>query len=203
VNRALERLAAAAPRILDRPITDREMGAFDKYLELLLKWQRVQRLVGSTDPDWIVDRLFLDSLLFLKVLPPGARSTADLGSGAGLPGLPIKIVRPDVAMTLIEARERRASFLSAVVRELALQGVRVANARGEDFAAEHPAIFEAVLLRCAGDHESVVPVARKLLARGGVGIVAGPPTKKPLADGRWVEVEGIEPGSTRRFIVLD
>jgi 16S rRNA (guanine527-N7)-methyltransferase len=179
------------------------MGAFDKYLGLLLKWQRVQRLVGSTEPEWIVDRLFLDSLLFLKVIPPGAGRMADLGSGAGLPGLPIRIVRPDIAMTLIEARERRASFLSTVVRELALEGVRVANARAEDFAAGHPAAFGAVLLRCAGDHEAVVPVARKLLARGGVVVVAGPPREKPLKDGRWVEVEGVEPGKTRRFIVFD
>ncbi len=202
MNRALERLADAAPRILGRSISDREVAAFDTYLEMLLKWQRVQRLVGSSDPDWIVENLFLDSLLFLQALPEGVTSAADLGSGAGFPGIPIKIVSPGLSMTLIEGRERRVSFLSAVLRELALPEIRVVSGRGEDVAAEGKASFGAVLLRCAGDPSEVVPVARKLLDPGGVVIVAGPPRKRPLGDGRWVEVEAIQPGRTRRFAVF-
>jgi 16S rRNA (guanine527-N7)-methyltransferase len=202
VNRALGKLAAAAPLILDRPITDREVHAFDKYLELLLKWQRVQRLIGSSDPEWIVENLFLDSLLFLRVLPREIQSAADLGSGAGLPGLPIKIVRPELRITLIESRARRVSFLAAVVRELALEGVRLMNARAEDVAAGHQETFGAVLIRCAGDLDDVVPVARKLAGPDGVVIASGPPRERPLKDGRWVEVEGVGPGRVRRFAVF-
>lgn len=202
MKRALEKLAVTAPRILDRPITDREADAFGKYLELLLKWQRVQRLIGSTDPEWIVQNLFLDSLLFLRVLPSAVRSVADLGSGAGLPGLPIKIVRPDLSMTLIESRERRASFLSAVVRELALAEVRVVSTRAEAVAVDRGEAFGAVLLRCAGDLDHVVPLAQRLVGPGGVVIASGPPRRRPLTEGRWVEVEGVQPGRVRRFAVF-
>src|SRR4030095_4695568 len=67
---------------------------------------------------WIVEHLFLDSLLFLRLVPSTARSLADIGSGAGMPGVPIRIVRSDAEVTLVESRRRRASFFSALVREL-------------------------------------------------------------------------------------
>src|SRR5688572_4764254 len=106
----LDLLESAGRAILGRPLDQHELAAFGKYLTLLVKWQRVQRLVGSSDPEWIVEHLFLDSLLFLQVLPAELESLADVGSGAGFPGIPIKIVRPDLRVTLIESRQRRVSF---------------------------------------------------------------------------------------------
>ena len=198
---ALEALAAGTRSILGRPLTGPETGQFYKYLKLLQKWQKTQRLVGSTDPDWIVENLFLDSLLFLHMLPAGIESAADLGSGAGLPGIPIKIVRPELAMALIEARERRASFLSTVVRELGLERTRVINARAEELAAGGVEAFDAVLLRCAGDPDAILPVAARLVAPGGLVVVAGPPTRRALRRGDWVEVPGAQPGRSRRFVI--
>ena len=186
---------------MGRPLTALELGAFDKYLNLLQRWQKSQRLVGSIEPQWVVENLFLDSLLFLQLLPAGLKSLADLGSGAGLPGIPIKIVRPDVVVTLIESRERRASFLAAVVRELRLEQVRVMNARAEQAATEEPGSFGAVVVRCAGDLRHVMPVAAKLVAPGGVVVAAGPPATRPLPMGTWCEVAGIREGHTRRFAV--
>ena len=89
-------------------------------------------MVGSDGPAWIVENLFLDSLLFLRVLPTPLHSLLDLGSGAGLPGIPLKIVRGDLELVLVESRRRRASFLSTVVRELALANVRVIDAGHAD-----------------------------------------------------------------------
>lgn len=202
MSRALEVLSEGARSILGRSLTESETRRFGKYLELIAKWQRTQRLVGSADPVWIVESLFLDSLLFLRVLPRSVDSIADLGSGAGLPGIPIKIVRPELDVTLIESRERRASFLAAVVRELGLEHTHVVNARAEKIAADRPRAFGAVLMRCAGDPSQVLPVASQLVATGGVVVVAGPPTKRHLTVGQWVEVPGIQPGRTRRFAVI-
>jgi 16S rRNA (guanine527-N7)-methyltransferase len=202
VSRPVDVLAATARDILGRPITDREAGSFEKYLALLLKWQRVQRLVGSTDPDWIVRSLFLDSLLFLRVLPRTARSVADLGSGAGFPGIPIRIVRPDLAVTLIESRERRASFLSTVVRELGLEGTRIVSARAEELAGQIPGAFDAVLVRCAGNPEDVVPIAMRLVTAGGSVIVSAPPRVADVPGGPWLQVPGTAPGLTRGFGVF-
>ncbi|MBI2014675.1 MAG: class I SAM-dependent methyltransferase, partial [Candidatus Rokubacteria bacterium] len=69
----------------------------------MIKWQKTQRLIGSDDPAWIVENLFLDSLLFLRFLPTPVRSLLDLGSGAGLPGIPLKIVRGNLDLVLVES----------------------------------------------------------------------------------------------------
>src|SRR5262249_45607279 len=122
---AIAELEARAAWVLGRPLDSLELATFDKYLFMLQKWQRIHRLIGSSDADWIVENLFLDSLLFLRVLPAEASSIADLGSGAGFPGIPIKIVKSHLEVRLIESRRRRASFLSAVIRELGLTHIRV------------------------------------------------------------------------------
>jgi 16S rRNA (guanine527-N7)-methyltransferase len=197
VGGALEVLAARAGRILARPLAATELERFDKYLSLLNKWQRIHRLVGSVEPEWVVEHLFLDSLLFLRVLPENLRSLADLGSGAGFPGIPINIVRPGVEVTLIESRQRRVSFLSTVARELGLERIRVAGGRAEDGTGP----FEAVAMRCAGNPEHLLESARALVGPGGVVVVSGPPERRPISGGRWVEVEGVRPGSTRLFAV--
>ncbi|MBI4635291.1 MAG: 16S rRNA (guanine(527)-N(7))-methyltransferase RsmG [Candidatus Rokubacteria bacterium] len=171
-------------------------------MNLLIKWQKTHRLVGSTEPRWIVENLFLDSLLYLKVLPMPLGSLLDLGSGAGFPGVPIKIVEPGVRLTLLEARRRRASFLAAVVRELRLERVEVLNARAEGVAADLAGRFDAVVMRCAGRLEPLMALANEFVRPGGVVVASGPPTPKPLALGEWVDVSGARPSGVRRFALL-
>jgi 16S rRNA (guanine527-N7)-methyltransferase len=201
VTRALEALAQGAEAILGRSPTITEQDLFRKYLILLIKWQKSHRLIGSSEPMWIVEHLFLDSLLFLKVLPSTISKVLDLGSGAGLPGLPIKIVRSDLDVTLAESRRRRASFLSSAVRELALSRTRVVSRRLEDRASELEGRFDAVVMRCAGDVNELMPLASRLATRGGVVIAAGPPEARRLSVGDWVEIQSWIPGKTRRFAV--
>jgi 16S rRNA (guanine527-N7)-methyltransferase len=198
----VDRLHSGAEAVLGRSLLREESEAFHKYLALLLKWQRVQRLVGSSSPEWIVDKLFLDSLLFLRVLPLSARVVADVGSGAGLPGIPLRIVRPDMAMTLIESRERRASFLATVIRELPLSNTSVARTRVEDIDCDLVRTFDAVVMRCAGTPEDLWGPAARLVRPGGVVILSGPPEQRPLPRGEWVEVRGIRPESIRRFAIF-
>jgi 16S rRNA (guanine527-N7)-methyltransferase len=201
MKRALAALARGSAGILGRPLTESEQEQFVKYIDLLEKWQKSHRLVGSSEPMWIVEHLLLDSLLFLKLLPLTARTVLDLGSGAGLPGLPLKIVRSDLDMTLAESRRRRASFLAAAIRELGLQGVRVVSNRLEDRDSELAGRFDAVVTRCAGDVNELIPVAARLTRRGGVVIAAGPPESHELSLGDWVVVPGLGPGRTRRFLL--
>lgn len=199
---ALATLEAAARGILGRALTETELGLFDKYLKLLLKWQRSQRLVGSANPGWIVDNLLLDSLLFLRVLPASAVEVLDLGSGAGLPGIPVKIIRPEVRLTMLEARRKRASFLAAAVRELDLRDARVINARAEEVGGELTHRFDAVVMRCAGSPERILPLAETLLRHGGTAVIAGPPDPRqepPM--GRWITVPGAEGVRSRNLLV--
>jgi len=202
VTRERDILAAGAESILGRPLGVLELEAFDKYLALLQKWQRVQRLVGSSEADWIVEHLFLDSLLFLRVLPRDLAAIADVGSGAGFPGIPMKIVLPDLDVTLIESRQRRASFLTATVRELGLARTRVVSTRVEGVPEGLHGAFGAVVMRCAGGMKELLPSISKLVSPGGMVVCSGPPVRKPLEGGDWVEVGGFKPGRTRLFAVF-
>jgi len=198
---AIEALASGASPILGRPLTDQERGNFDKYLRLLIKWQKAHRLVGSTEPMWIVEHLFLDSLLFLRLLPSSVRTLADVGSGAGLPGLPLKIVKPEIEVVLIESRRRRATFLASAIREMKLKGIRVLEGRLDRFAADLQQRVDAVVMRCAGGVESMIPAAAAVTIADGIVIASGPPEPRPLSMGEWVTVQGVRRGATRRFAV--
>jgi 16S rRNA (guanine527-N7)-methyltransferase len=194
---AAARLASGAATALGRPLADGETADMIKYLNLLIKWHRSQRLVGSAEPAWIVDNVLLDSLLFARALPATALTLCDVGSGAGVPGIPLKIVLPALNVTLIEARQRRASFLSAVVRELALSRCRIINTRLEQVADELAGSFDAVVMRCAGSPADLLPLVTRLLRPGGLVIASGPPQASPLLGGEWFEVQG--PRGPRRF----
>lgn len=168
-------LSGPCSAALGRPLLAPELEHLIKYLELLLKWQKTQRLVASADPAWIASALMADSLLFLRVLPVGAGTIIDVGSGAGFPGIPIKIVSPRIDVTLLESRQRRASFLKAVVRELGLRGVSVVDRRLESLVPDLAGVFDAAVMRCAGAPDRLLPAVLPLLRPGGVVAVSGPP----------------------------
>ena len=194
-------LSRGARAILDRSLSERETSLFNNYMILLNKWQRTQRLAGSSESGWVVKTLFLDSLLFLHVLPPSLTSLLDLGSGAGIPGIPIKIVVPEVKLLLVESRRRRASFLSTVVRELSLVETRVVVARAEDLVDEVAGRVDAVVMRCAGNTETLLPIAARLVSPGGVVVASGPPRPKAAPIGEWITVDDRAHGGTRAFLV--
>ena len=191
----------SARETLGRALLPPERENFTKYMDLLMRWQRVHRLTGSADPSWIVTELFADSLLFLRVVPPTAKRILDFGSGAGFPGVPIAIVRRDVAVTLLEARQRRASFLSAVVRELPLPNASVRGARAEDALRDLGGAFDAVVMRCAGPASEVAPLAAAFASEGGVVVASGPPMTSQVAHGRWIEMPSFKGRPPRRFLV--
>ena len=159
-------------------------------MQLLIKWQRSQRLVGSSEPGWIIDHIVLDSLLFTRLLPSTVERILDVGSGAGVPGIPLKIVLEQTSFTLLEARAKRVSFLSAVVRELALRDCAVVNERLESIMDEQAASFDAAVLRCAGNPAALMDVALGVLKPGGLMIAAGPPRRRVISGGDWTEVDG-------------
>jgi 16S rRNA (guanine527-N7)-methyltransferase len=126
--------------------------------------------------------IVLDSFAFLEPLPREARKIADVGSGAGVPGIPMAIVRPDLELTLVEIRRRRVSFLSTVVRELGLPNVEVAPTRVEGLAITRSEHFDAVVMRCAGSPRSVLPYAFAILRETGVVVMAAKRDSRPDPD---------------------
>jgi 16S rRNA (guanine527-N7)-methyltransferase len=154
-------------------------------------------LIGSADPLWIIDNVIIDSLLFSRALPPHFASLCDVGSGAGIPGIPLKVVMPWVDVTLVESRARRASFLAAAIRELKLSECHVVNQRLEDAYDELRGRFDAVVMRCAGNPVELVASISSLLRPGGIMVASGPPTPSDVRVGEWLEVAG--PRGVRRF----
>ncbi len=187
---------------IGRPLTPREADLTSKYLNILTKWHNTHRLVGSADPAWLIQNVFLDSLCFLGALPSELARVADIGSGAGVPGIPLAIVRPDVSFTLIEARRRRASFLSTVVRELELTGVDVVADRVEHLGTEYDERFDAVVMRCAAGMGAILEPALRLTRPGGVVIASSNPVALEEAGAEVVTVRNSPAGfrTFRRFV---
>lgn len=202
------RLASGLQTLLRRPPTGRELDAFSSYLSLLLQWNRVHSLTAYRDPADILDKLFLDSLLFRPFLPFPPCRVLDLGSGAGIPGVPLKIVEPSYQLTLIESRRSRASFLSTVVRELGLQDVNVLRGRAESLLSEIPALeraFDAVVARAVGRLDAVAPLALRFLKPGGRFVASGPPGETSVSAygvaESWEVIISQISGRPRRFWV--
>lgn len=107
-------------------IGEEQAGAFQTYMELLLEWNEKINLTAITDPKEIVEKHFLDSLTLLQGCPikQGAK-VVDVGTGAGFPGIPLKIMRPDIQLTLLDSLNKRLLFLEAVCKALNLSAARV------------------------------------------------------------------------------
>ncbi len=174
--------------LLRIPYSEAQIKAFSLYLAELKKWNRAYNLTAlKTDAD-IVIKHFLDSLLFLKVLPLHVRSIADIGSGAGFPGLPIKIMRPDIEIVLIEPVQKKTLFLEHMQRQLKVDGLFVRNCRIEDI---HDLLVDAAITRALFSVGEFINKAERLLEERGVLILSKGPK---LED----ELRGIETSVIKR-----
>lgn len=131
------------------------------YLALLIKWNAHFNLTAVRDPGDMVARHLLDSLAVLPHVR--GRSLADLGSGAGLPGIPLALARPDLDVTLIDSNGKKVRFLRAVVRELELERVEPVQARVEELDAR----FDTLTTRAFASLADMLAWGGHLLAPGG------------------------------------
>ena len=136
-------------------------AALARFAAELARWGSRMNLVGSTDARDIA-RHVEDSLAAAELLPEGAR-VVDLGSGAGFPGLPIAIARPDLRVTLVEIREKRVSFLRHIVRELELS----TEVRPVSIETAATAEFDFALLRAVAKPEQSIPLGLPWVTPGG------------------------------------
>ncbi len=151
----------------------------------------------------IVRGLFLDSLLFLALLPARPLKVVDIGAGGGIPGLPIRLADSGVELTLVESRRKRVSFLRAACRELRLADVTVREARAEELIREEPdfsGAFDVVVTRAVGPVVDLLPVAFGYLRPGGLFIASGPPQASSLGSVEVVRVMAPGTSSARTFL---
>lgn len=136
------------------------------YMDLLLKWNQRVNLTSVTDPKEIVGRHFGESLFALRAVPLHPRRLLDVGSGAGFPGLALKLVLPETEVTLVEANVKKATFLSEVVRQLRLDHVVVLRARTERMELRGP-IADCVTARAIGNFAELLEWSGRSLEPGG------------------------------------
>jgi len=146
------------------PLAAKQAAALAAFVELLLKWNKVYNLTGVRGADEVVDRHFVESFA-LRPLLKGTH-VADVGSGGGLPGVPLAIVEPERRFTLIESRAKRVRFLRHVVAELELANTEVAHGRAEDLPVTRP--FDTVLARAVAPPAELLSICRHLTAPGSV-----------------------------------
>lgn len=130
-----ERIFDIKLRKLGIVLTEKMKEQFDRYFELLVEWNRIMNLTGITDYNEVNEKHFLDSLAIVKVQDMEMISTViDIGTGAGFPGIPLKIVYPHLKVTLLDSLNKRIKFLNCVIQELALEDISALHGRAEDFA---------------------------------------------------------------------
>lgn len=174
-------LDAALREIEGRPLSLRERDAFGRYLDVLMQWNRTHDLTACRTEADVVTSLFRDSLLFLRVIDSVTERRElrilDIGPGAGVPGLPIRLVRPAVYLVMIESRRKRASFLRAVQRHLPVDRLDVIEGRAEVLVGQivdNAGYFDLVLGRGI-EVRDLLTWAWPYLADEGAVVAGGPP----------------------------
>lgn len=120
---------------IDLTLNDRQAEQFLRYYELLIQKNQVMNLTSITEFDDVVLKHFLDSLMICKIQKPEG-SLIDVGTGAGFPGIPLKIMHPDLKVVLLDSLNKRVQFLNEVIRELGLENIKAIHGRAEDVAKQ-------------------------------------------------------------------
>lgn len=158
--------------------TEKQIGMFLTYLAELKKWNRAYNLTGLKKDDEIIIKHFLDSLLFSKVFPEDITSAADVGSGAGFPGIPVKIMHPRLKVFLVEPVQKKTIFLRHICNRLGLSDTEIIDAKIEDIQGLK---VDAAMTRALFSVTEFVKKARGILRQNGILILnKGPKVEEEL-----------------------
>lgn len=155
---------AEAAAALSRGWSPAVVNRLTAYVELIVKWNQVYNLTAVRDPVAMLTQHVADSLAVVPHLPAGP--LIDVGTGAGLPGVPVALVEPARAVTVLDSSQKKTSFIKQVVIELGLTNVTVVCARAERYRP--PEGYAVVISRAFADLKSFVTVAGHLCAPGGI-----------------------------------
>ncbi|MGA7342594.1 MAG: 16S rRNA (guanine(527)-N(7))-methyltransferase RsmG [Terracidiphilus sp.] len=201
-NEAAGRLNALLAEAELGPVDAGTAVRFEEYLSLILRWNARMNLTAIRDEEGIRARHFLESIACARALPAGIGTLVDFGSGAGLPGIPIALCRPEIAVTLAESQGKKAAFLQEAVRVLGISA-RVHAGRAETLATR----FDCVTMRAVDRMAAAVAVGAELVAEGGwLALMTTGSGLERLSDAaggafRWLELVRL-PGGEERLLAL-
>jgi 16S rRNA (guanine527-N7)-methyltransferase len=180
-------------RQLSLPLSEHQLQQFQTYYEQLLEWNRRVNLTGITDYQEVQVKHFLDSLTITLVLqgPAWVSSSFDLldiGTGAGMPGIPLKLVYPGARLVLLDSIAKKTAFLRYVVGKLGLEGVEILTQRAEEIGhlPEYREVFDLVVCRAVSQLATVAELTMPFCRIGGLAVIpkkAGIESELSQADG--------------------
>lgn len=181
----LKKQAEAAALVVD----DSQLSSFDRYYELLVEWNTRMNLTAITEPEDVALKHMIDSLTCLdpEVFPTGV-TMIDVGTGAGFPGLPLKIHRPDIQLTLLDSLQKRLNFLAAVIDEVGLKDVSLVHHRAEDGARDKKLReqFQVAISRAVARLPVLAELCLPFVKRGGFFVaLKGAQYKEELAEAQY------------------
>lgn len=156
---------------LNMQLSERQIQQFSEYSRLLVEWNEKMNLTAVTDPDGISVKHFLDSILPLSYIKIKENvSIADIGTGAGFPGIPIKIMREDTVLTLVDSLNKRINFLKTVSDEIGLENTECIHGRAEELArkSEFRDSFDVVVSRAVANMTVLCEYCLPFVKKGGM-----------------------------------
>ena len=201
---SLDEIASILSPYVPKAPSEQQLVAIARYLELLKKWNETIPLTSIEQDTELVARHFGECMFAGSVLEMPHGRLADLGSGAGFPGLPLKIAFPELHITLIEPNMKKCAFLREVQHSLSLSGVEIVRSRYEDFRAE-PYCFDFICSRALGGHKRLLQWSKTALKpRGRVILWLGSEDSNILARTKnWIwELPAKIPESKHRVLLF-
>ena len=151
-------------------VSDLQDEQFDKYFSMLVETNKVLNLTAITEEKEVLLKHFLDSILPNKFFSKCA-SVVDVGSGAGFPSVPLKIIRPDLKICMVDSLNKRVNFLNEVINNLQLENIGAIHYRAEDFARKNRESFDYAVARAVAPLNTLVEYLLPLVKLGGHAII--------------------------------
>ncbi len=165
-----------------------QLDQFVSYLAMLFAWNRRMNLTAIEDPEEAVYKHFVDSAAILRAVPEiGGKTLLDVGTGAGFPGVPLKILEPSLRLTLLDSLQKRIGFLQALCAALGLRGVEILHGRAEDFGRRerYRERYDIVTARAVARLPVLLELCLPFVKRGGLFIaMKGPDVSRELEESR-------------------
>lgn len=151
-------------------LSDVQADQFNRYYEMLIDWNSRMNLTAITEYEDVVTKHFIDSVSIIKVHDITNESIIDIGTGAGFPGIPIKILFPDTNVTLLDSLQKRVGFLNEVIRELDLVNIEAVHGRAEDFGRDkkYREQFDICVSRAVANLSSLSEFCIPFVKKGGL-----------------------------------